>query len=95
MDDILKLLGLIYRAKKMVLGEEILDNFKKVRLLFLASDISEKSRVRYEKKCSYYHVICIDTYDGEQLSNALGKNNVKAIGIIDDGFTASLLKKMK
>ena len=46
MDDVLKLLGLAYRAGKLILGEEVLRRIRKVRLLFLASDISEGSRER-------------------------------------------------
>ena len=95
MDDVLNLLGLVYRAKKIILGEEIINRFKDVKLLFLASDISEKSRERYEKKCHYYQIEHIDKFDSEQLSNALGKNNVKAVGVIDAGFTKSIMKKMK
>lgn len=95
MDDVLNLLGLVYRAKKIILGEEILNRFKDVKLLFLASDISIKSKERFEKKCHYYQVEYIDKYDSDQLSNALGKNNIKAIGIIDAGFKKSILKKLK
>lgn len=95
MDDVLNLLGLAFRARKIILGDEILNDFRDVRLLFLASDMSEKSRIRYMKKCHYYDVECIDAYDSRQLSDALGKSNVRAIGIKDDGFRKSLLKKIK
>ena len=93
-DDVLQLLGLIARARKLLLGEEILKRFKDVRLLIMASDISEKSRERYLKKCHHYQISCIDLYDGSQLSAAIGKSNVKTIGIIDDGFTEAILRKM-
>ena len=92
MADKLKTLGLAYRAKKVVLGEEVLNRIDKVKLLFIASDISEKSRERYEKKCHYYKIGHIDDFSGEELSSALGKNNVKVVGILDKGFKDALLK---
>ncbi len=92
MADKLKTLGLAYRAKKVVLGEEVLNRIDKVKLLFIASDISEKSRERYEKKCHYYEIDHIDDFSGEELSSALGKNNVKVVGILDKGFKDALLK---
>ena len=95
MDDALKLLGLAYRAGKIVLGEEVLHQIRKVRLLFLASDISEGSRERYLKKCHYYDIPFIDVCDTEELSSALGKNNVKVIGVTDKGFADALSKKIQ
>ena len=93
MADVLKTLGLAYRARKVVLGEEVLNRIGKVRLLVIASDISEKSRERYEKKCYYYGIDHVDDYSSEELSEALGKNNVKVIGVLDEGFKDALLKK--
>ncbi|MBQ1568026.1 MAG: ribosomal L7Ae/L30e/S12e/Gadd45 family protein [Erysipelotrichaceae bacterium] len=92
MDNTLNILGLAYKARKAVLGEEIFNRISKVRLIFLASDLSEKSRERYEKKCFYYNIEHIDSYDSAQLSAALGKNNVKTVGITDEGFARSIMK---
>ena len=94
MAEVLKVLGLAYRARKLVLGEEVLNQIKKVKLLFIASDISEKSRARFSKKCQYYDIKHIDDFTCEELSLALGKNNVKVIGVIDEGFTETILKKI-
>ncbi|MBR6233824.1 MAG: ribosomal L7Ae/L30e/S12e/Gadd45 family protein [Erysipelotrichaceae bacterium] len=94
MADKLNTLGLAYRARKAVLGEEVLNRIDKIKLMFIASDISEKSRERYEKKCHYYKIDHIDEYSGEQLSSALGKNNVKVVGILDKGFKDALLKNI-
>ena len=94
-DELLQLLGLIYKAKKLVLGEEILNNLKKVKVMIIADDISEKSRLRYEKKANSYQIPIINGFDSKQLSEALGKNNVKTIGIIDEGFAKTALNKIK
>jgi len=94
MDDTLQFLGLIYRAGKLVLGEEILKQIKKIRLLIIASDISEKSRQRLKKKTYYYQIPMINSYSSEQISSALGKNNVRVIGIKDEKIKQTLLNKI-
>lgn len=91
MDKTLSTLGLAYRAKKVVLGEEVLNQISDVKLLIIASDISEKSRERFMKKCTFYNIEYIDSFNCEQISNALGKSNIKVLGIIDEGFKKSIL----
>jgi len=94
MDSVSCLIGLMYKAKKVLLGESVLEDFSKVKYLIIASDISEKSKERYLKKCHFYNIDYLDRYDTSYLSNALGKKNVKVIGLIDEGFKESLLKKI-
>lgn len=93
MDNRLNTLGLAYRAKKIVLGEEVLNQIKLVKLMIISSNISDKSRERFLKKCHYYNIDYIDEFDYETISKALGKENVKVVGIVDEGFAKSILKK--
>ena len=93
MDKALQTLGIAYRAKKLVFGEDVLNNLSSIKLMIIASDISEKSRIRFEKKCNSYNIDILDSYTSEQLSNALGKNVIKVIGITDEGFKKSILDK--
>ena len=92
MDKTLSTLGLAYRAKKLVLGEEVLNQISDVKLIIIANDISENSRERFLKKCNFYNIEYIDRFTSSEISNALGKNNVKVVGIIDEGFKETLLK---
>ena len=92
MDKTLSTLGLAYRAKKLVLGEEVLNQISNVKLIIIANDISENSRERFLKKCNFYNIEYIDRFTSSEISNALGKNNVKVVGITDEGFKESLLK---
>ena len=92
MDKILSTLGLAYRAKKLVLGEEVLNQIGDIKLIIIANDISENSRERFLKKCNFYNIEYIDRFTSSEISNALGKNNVKVVGIADEGFKESLLK---
>ena len=93
MDKILSTLGIVYKAKMIVLGEEVLNQISDIKLIIIASDISEKSRQRFLKKCDFYNISYINEFTASQISNALGKNNVKVVGIIDEGFKNSLLNK--
>lgn len=95
MDKILQLLGLIYKAKKMVISEdEVLDHLSTIRYMFIANDISTKSKERFLKKCSYYKIDYSDKYSSEDLSKSIGKDNVKVIGITDKGFVKSIKEKI-
>jgi hypothetical protein len=94
MDSVLNLVGLMYRARKLVLGDEVYNRLKDIKLLLIANDISKGSRERLLKKTYYYQIDYLDKYSGEELSMAIGKNNVKIIGIIDDGFKKSLINKI-
>lgn len=95
MDEVLRLLGLVYKANKLLLGEEVLNQIDRVKLVFIASDASIKSIERYKKKCHFYNLEYIDKYSSEQLAKSIGKKNIKFIGVIDHGFTKTLLAKLK
>ena len=93
-DKIINLLGLIRRANKMVMGETILEYFAKgkIHYVIIASDASDKTKERYLKKCDYYHIAYETSLSSDDLAHAVGRNNVKTIGITDEGFAKSLLK---
>lgn len=91
MDKVLNTLGIAAKAKKLIYGSEMLKAFNKVKVLIIANDISPKSLERFKKKCYYYDVPIIDKYDSETISKALGKRNVKAVGLIDEGFKKTIL----
>ena len=93
MDKSLSTIGLAYRAGKIVLGEEVLNQISKIKLLIIASDISMKSRERFLKKCNFYNIEYIDSFNCEELSKTLGKNTIKVIGITDVGFKKAILNK--
>jgi len=95
MDNVLSLLGLVYRAKKLILGEEVLNEIKDVKYLFIANDASSKTKERYIKKCHYYNISYNTDFSSEELSRAIGKTNSKVIGITDAGFTNTIINKLK
>lgn len=94
MDRTLSLIGLAYRAHKAYLGQQCLENMKDIRFLFIASDASAKTRERYLKKCHYYHIDSCSDYDSIALSKALGKRNIRIVGISDEGFRKTIVTSL-
>ena len=97
MDKVLSYLGLARRAGKILFGDEILENFSRgsISLLFLAKDISPKSRDRFAKKCLYYKVPLIEDYSADELSAALGRPIVKTAAVCDHGFAKAIQKERR
>lgn len=91
MDKRLNNLGLAYRAKKIALGEDVITNMSNMKLVYIASDISSLSLKRVLNKCDFYKISYVNVFTSSEISNALGKTNIKLIGVMDDGF-AKLLK---
>ena len=94
MDSAISLIGLMYKAGKLLLGDSALENMKKVKYLLIASDASDKTKERFIKKCEYYQIEFNMSLTSEQLSKALGKGNIKIIGITDEGFVSSFKSKI-
>ncbi len=86
---ILGLLGLATRARKIVLGEEFvlkgLGN-NQHNLVFLASDAGGNIKGKIVKKTNNYNATLIQSFNTEELSKAIGKNNRKVILVSDKGF---------
>lgn len=95
MDKLIRTIGLAYRASKVLVGEILISNMSSIRLVFVASDASDKTKQRFKKKCYYYKIPCIENYKSEDLSKAIGKHRIMAIGISDEGFADSMIKEIE
>ena len=95
--DFYQLLGLAYAAKKLAWGQSVFEllSKRKIHLVCVTSDISEKSYIRVINKCHYYHIDVIMIDDSKYLEQVIGKANVKLFGIVDKGFASGLKKKIK
>ncbi len=94
MHAILNLLGLAFRAKKVVSGEDFcVEGIRKgeIKYLFLASDAGINTTKKITDKAKYYNVTLDNRFTSSELSGAIGKNNRMVIGVLDIGFA----KKMK
>lgn len=91
----LNVLGLISKARKFVYGEKLSDKIKanKVFLVIISTDMSENQMKKLKNKCINSKIeVLVDYINSEQLSKAIGKENIKAIGITDINFI-NLIKK--
>lgn len=94
MHQLLNLLGLATRAKKIVTGEEfVVDGIRsgEVKFVFLANDAGVNTTKKITDKSNFYEVELNNMFNTNELSSAIGKQNRKVIGVKDIGFA----KKMK
>jgi len=83
-------LGLAYVAKKVVVGtDEVVKALQKkqLHLVLLATDASDNTTKKIKDKTNTYQVELIHKYSSKDISSAMGKKNIKVIGIKDKGFS--------
>lgn len=66
---------------------------KKVRLVILSEDSSERTKNKFIEICKKYNIPVIIDGDIETLSRTIGKSNKAIIGIKDINFAESIQKK--
>ncbi|MBR6072534.1 MAG: ribosomal L7Ae/L30e/S12e/Gadd45 family protein [Acholeplasmatales bacterium] len=95
MDKILNNLGLCQRAKGVISGEEMVEEYlkaNKVYYIFLANDASKNTQKRVFDKAKYYNVEVDNSYSSDEISAAIGKVGRMVVGITNSGFV-KILKK--
>ena len=95
-NKILGLLGLAMKAGKVSFGSDSVEENivkKKVKLVIVSKDSSERTKKKFEDICQNYKIPIIIDGDIESLSKAIGKNNKAIIGIKDINFASSIQKK--
>ena len=92
MNKIYNLIGLAARARKISTGETLIYEIrnKKVSFVLIAKDASENSIKKITDKCSFYQVPYAIYGTIDELSDAIGKNNRVAIGLLDQGFSKKI-----
>ena len=94
----LNLLGLAYRARGLINGEDnVIDNLQKgkCQMVIVASDASNKTIDKFQKKCYFYNVeVCLE-FNTEELSHALGKGLVRIVALTDKGFKKAFCENLK
>lgn len=85
MINIFQTLGLAFKAKRILIGEDIFASLKnkKIALIILAIDASENTKKRFHDKAKFYNVEIIEQFSKIELGEALGKGYVSALGILD------------
>jgi ribosomal protein L7Ae-like RNA K-turn-binding protein len=95
-NDVLGLLGLASRARKVVSGEPVLKSIrlKQAQLVILAKDASENTKKKYRDKCDFYERELIEFSDIDTISKAIGMSNRVCIAIVDEGFARTIKSKL-
>jgi len=94
-EKLLSTIGLAQRASLITSGEEmVLEAIRKgrTRLVFLAQDAGPSTTKRVTDKSTFYAVPLLNCLTGDELSNAIGKNNRKVL-CVNDPKMAALLNK--
>ena len=94
-NKILGLIGLAARARKVCFGADMVEeriNKKKVKLLIVAEDASERTKDKFKKVAEKEKVPVIIKGEIEILSKAIGKSNKAIIGIEDVNLSNEIQK---
>ncbi|WP_239710394.1 MULTISPECIES: ribosomal L7Ae/L30e/S12e/Gadd45 family protein [unclassified Mammaliicoccus] len=92
-DQILNLLGLATRARKIKTGEEIVISEMRrgnVKLVILSEDAAANVTKTIKNKCATYHVTLLTFATRFELGYAIGKESRVVLGITDIGFSKKL-----
>jgi ribosomal protein L7Ae-like RNA K-turn-binding protein len=91
-------LGLAYRARKVTVGADMTVTGArngKVGLILLATDASNTTKKKIYDKAKFYQVEVIEELNSFEISNALGKDDIKVVGITDRGFSQLLMNQRR
>ena len=92
---ILGLIGLAAKARKVCFGadsvEEQIKN-KKVYLVVVATDSSERTKEKFKKLCKENKINIIIDEKIETLSKAIGKSNKAIIGVEEKNIAKEIVK---
>lgn len=94
----LNLIGIASRARKTTFGADLTIKgvrTNKVILVFLANDAAYNTTKFVLDKSKTYEVLVINDFSSEELSNAVGKQNIKVLGITDQGFRDAILNRKR
>ena len=94
-NKILGLIGLAARARKICFGADSVEQEikkKKVYLIVIANDASDRTKDKFEKLSTTYKIPIIIEGEIEILSKSIGKSNKAVIGIQDSNLAKEIEK---
>jgi ribosomal protein L7Ae-like RNA K-turn-binding protein len=89
-------LGLAYRARKVITGEEMVIQSVRsgqAKLVLLSKDASDRTTKTVTNKCQSFHVPIVFVENRQLLGEAIGKAERVVVTVTDPGF-ADKLKAM-
>ncbi|MDD3068201.1 MAG: ribosomal L7Ae/L30e/S12e/Gadd45 family protein [Acholeplasmataceae bacterium] len=91
-------IGLAHRARKVAVGTDMTITrlrTKNVFLIVLATNASHTTKKKVYDKAKTYGVEVIEVLNSDEISRALGKEDIKVIGITDRGFSQLLMNQIR
>ena len=90
---ILGMLGLASRARKITFGaDSTIENIKKVKLIIIAEDASERTKTKFIKLAEDSKIPIIIGGNIEELSKSIGKQNKAIIGVKESNIALEIEK---
>lgn len=92
---ILGLIGFAAKARKICFGADSVEQQvkkKKVYLVLVARDASERTKDKFKKLCKEYDIKIIIDGEIQMLSKAIGKSNKAIIGIEERNLASEIQK---
>lgn len=94
----LNILGLAKRSKNILIGTDtVINNLqnKKAKIVVLAKDASLNTQEQIRNKCHYYQISLDESFLSQEISQAIGKENIKIVALCDQGLKESFEKLVK
>lgn len=92
---ILGLIGFAARARRICFGADSVEmqiKRRKVRLVIIAEDASDRTKEKFKKLCQEYEVTYFINGNLDELSKAIGKSNKAILGIQDINLAKEIEK---
>ena len=94
----LNILGLAKRSKNLLIGTDtVVNNLNngKAKIVIVAKDASNATIETLKNKCYYYNIPLDLSFLSQEISQAIGKENIKVVALCDQGLKESLDKLVK
>lgn len=97
-DKFLQFLGIVKKSGNLVEGynkcEEII-NKRKLYLLIISTNCSDNTKERFIKLCTNNALPYALTYSSENLGNAIGRDEINLLGVLNKNMSDNLLILLK
>lgn len=96
-DNILSMLSIAAKARKVVSGESQTEQAikaNKAYLVVVAEDASENTKKLFRDKCKFYETAIVFYGNRESLGRCIGKTFRASLAIVDEGLAQAVQKKL-
>lgn len=94
MNSFFSFLGLVKRSRKLLEGYSKCNEGKrreKIYLMIISNDASDSSKRKFINYCNINKIPYIQNFSKEELGSAVGRDEIKILGIIDQNMGQKLI----